>query len=267
MRGHGAEDEGTKVAEVASARARGPVRAVAVALALLLAVAAIGYYQRADSAAELAARDGVGAPAGDAAAPGEPGAPPAEDTGSVTSGPGVTRPGILLRVTPAPGGVLDVAETVRLRRPVDVIRLRAPLVARAGGDFADLTPVATSVQLSVGDRPADVPEEIGDDPTQVFLPAGTTAYTVRYLLEGTTVRSVPSTTGRALIAVGPLSAARPAGRVALVASGDAVLNLTCPLLEGNAAACGTPTDDGLQLRAPLPGRSALVLVQVDLPEP
>lgn len=243
--------------EPASARARGPMRAGSVVLALLLVLAAVGYYQRADSAAELAARDAGVKPGGEAPAAG---APSAEDTGSVTSGPGVTRPGILLRVTPGPGGALDVAETVRLRRPVDVVRLGAPPVGRAGGDFADLTPVATSVQLSVGDRPADVPEEIGDDPTQVYLPAGTTAYTVRYLLEGT---GVPSTTGRALIAVGPLSAAGPAGRVALAASGDAVLDLTCPLLEGDAAACGTPDDDGLRLRDPLPGRSALVLVEID----
>lgn len=254
--------------EVATTRARGPVRAVSAVLALLLAGAAVGYYQRADSAAELRARDAVGAtPDGEQAAPDEPGDPSMEDTGPVTSGPGVSRAGILLRVTPAPGGALDVAETVRLRAPLDRIRLRAPRVGRAGGDFADLTPVATSVQLSVGDRPTEVPQQVGDDPTQVYLPAGTTAYTVRYLLEGTTVRSVPSTTGRALVGVGPLSQAGPAGRVTLVASGPAVLNLTCPLLDGNAAACGTPADDGFRLRAPLPGGSALVLVQVDLPEP
>ncbi len=264
------DDEGKRrvAGEVATTRARGPVRAVTAVLALLLAGAAVGYYQRADSAAELRARDAAsGAPDGEQAAPREPGTPSTEDTGAVTSGPGVTRPGILLRVTPVPGGALEVAETVRLRAPVDRIRLRAPRLGRAGGGFAELTPVATSVQLSLGDRPAEVPQEVGDDPTQVYLPVGTTAYTVRYLLEGTTVRSVPSTTGRALIGVGPLSQAGPAGRVNLVASGPEVLNLTCPLLEGNGAACGTPADDGFQLGAPLPGRSALVLVQVDLPEP
>jgi hypothetical protein len=232
-------------------------RTAAGTLALALAVAAAGYYPRADSAAELHARDAPGG-AGQ-------GGSSTEDTGPVTSGPGVSRPGILLRVRPAPEGVLEVVETVRLRRPVDLIRLRAPQVDRAGADLTDLAPVATSVELSLAESAAQVPEEIGGDPTQVFLPAGTTAYTVRYLLEGSTVPD--DRAGRALIAVGPLSAAGPAGRVNLVASGESVLTLSCPLLDDDATACGTPGDDGLRLQAPLPGRSAVVVIEVEAQEP
>ena len=158
--------------------------------------------------------------------------------------------------------LLEVVETVRLRQAEDQVRLRPPDVSRAGPDHADLSPTATDLRLTVDGRPSEVPDEVGKAGLSIFLPTGTAAYSLRYVLRGT---SAADPAGGTRAAVGPLSQAGPAGRVMVRASGPSVSALTCPLLPRGAERCAVATDDGVELRRALRGRSALVLVAITEP--
>lgn len=227
-------------------------RVVSMVVACALAVAAGGYYLTADPTAEVrAAAAGASGSAADALAD--------DVTGT---GPGLSKPGIDLRVTPLAEGGLEVVETVRLRQAEDQVRLRPPDVSRAGPDHADLSPTATDVRLTVDGRPSEVPDEVGKAGLSIFLPTGTAAYSLRYVLRGT---SAADPAGGTRAAVGPLSQAGPAGRVMVRASGPSVSALTCPLLPRGAERCAVATDDGVELRRALRGRSALVLVAITEP--
>ncbi len=261
-------------------RGRRLPRALGTLAAVALVAVGAGYYQRADTAA--AVRAGSGSASSPGASPetspeanpeSSPGPDPAPATDPPSepaprlppAGPGLTRPGITLQVAPAPGGALDVAETVRLPSPTDVLVLRAPRVNRAAGDFAEVVATANQVQLTVDGQPVVIPTEIGGTPVTVQLESATDSYALRYLLVGTTVRSVPSTAGRALAAISSLSRPSDAGPVMIYATGPTIRNLSCPLLAPAEVACGRGAAPELRLREALPGGAAVALLQLDLP--
>jgi hypothetical protein len=161
-----------------------------------------------------------------------------------------------------------VSERVRLSTAVTTIEIAVPDLGRAGSGFAMLRPVASAVQLSVGDQPVVVPDTRLSATETVQLTGPTRTYELRYVLEGATVRSVPSTAGRALAALAPLS--RPADTstpVVIIPSGDSVRNLTCPHLVGDALACSDGVVGRMAVRGELRLDDALVLLQLDLPRP
>jgi hypothetical protein len=73
------------------------------------------------------------------------------------TGPGLTRPGILLIASPASDGSFDVIERIRMASPVSVLTLRPAPVDQAGREFASASAAATQVQVSAGDQPVVVP--------------------------------------------------------------------------------------------------------------
>ena len=160
------------------------------------------------------------------------------------TGPGITEPGILLVASPAADGSFDVLERVRLAGPVSVLTLRPAPVDRAGRQFASATAAATQVEVSAGEKSVVVPgATIG---TQVDLPvAPADRFELRYRLDDVTVRSTPSTDGRALAAIGPLTGGVDDDLpVLVIVSGGTVLGLSCPLLPISEQSCGSRIQSG-----------------------
>jgi len=182
-----------------------------------------------------------------------------------SAGPGLTQPGILLVASPASDGSFDVLERVRLASPVSVLTLRPAPIEQAGRQFASASAAATQVQVSAGDQPLIVPGATVD--TQVDLPvAEVDQYEIRYRLSDVTVRSTPSTDGRALAAIGPLTGGVDDDLpVLFVVSGGTVLGLSCPLLPLAQQSCGSRAESGANIEREIPWRLALASVQFDVP--
>ena len=180
-------------------------------------------------------------------------------------GPGLTEPGILLIVTPASDGSFDVVERIRMANAVSALTLRPALVAQAGAQFATATAAAELVQVSAGDQPVVVPEAKVGGPLTLTV-ADVDHFEVRYRLTDVTVRSTPSTAGRALAAIGPLTDGVGADHpVHVIAAGPTVLGLNCPLLPLSQQSCGRRLPTGPGVERELPWSLALTTVQFDLP--
>jgi hypothetical protein len=104
--------------------------------------------------------------------------------------------------------------------------------------------------------------------TDLALNAPAKQIELRYNLSGVTLRSIPSRAGRALAAVGPLVGGVPNGLpVAFMVSGSTVLNIECPVLRLRERACSIGRPPRLRVKPKLPWRSAVIVVQFDLPRP
>ncbi|WP_076263884.1 hypothetical protein [Intrasporangium flavum] len=246
-----------------------------VVLPLALVAAAGWAWTHAPDIARPAAAAGLGASASRVPAaprstptPGQPAkrTPRPTATRAAPSGPGITEPGVHLAVSPLGDGSLDVSERVVLPSVLTRLPLRPPDVSAAGLSFRDARPVATDVQLTVDGQP--VPVDGGEVTRRVVVLVGRPASVLelRYVLTGSTRRSVPSTTGRALAAVAPLV---PVGTapVVVTTTGKAVRNLSCPRLSGDARSCSDGVPGAMSVRTPLRGDRSLVVLQLDLPRP
>ncbi|MGI8947948.1 MAG: hypothetical protein ACR2FV_08245, partial [Ornithinimicrobium sp.] len=121
------------------------------------------------------------------------------------------------------------------------------------------------VQLSVDGQPIRVPDGVVDSPFDVPVEGAITEFDLSYQLDGTSVRSLPSTARRALAAVSPLLDDTPYNLpVAVVVSGP-VLGVDCPLLELSERACGRGSTERMQVTPNLPFDDAVVTIQFDLP--
>jgi hypothetical protein len=181
------------------------------------------------------------------------------------TGPGLTEPGILLIATPAPDGTFDMLERIQLSRPVSVLTLRPAPVARAGRQFAAASAAATQVRVSAGSQPVVVPGATIAASTDLPVTA-VDQFELRYRLTGVTVRSTPSTAGRALAAIGPLTGGVDEDLpVLFIVTGGTVLGLACPLLPLEQQACGSRVQTGTSVERSLPWRLALTSVQFNLP--
>lgn len=189
--------------------------------------------------------------------------PPAPSTVAPSSDPGVT-----MQVVPTAMGTLEVFERVVLTDPTISLGLAPPAVASIGSPFSSSRPAATSVQLVIDGQPLDLPSARVDQALSIALPRPARELELRYILDGSTVRSIPSSTGRAVIAVGPLSRVSPGDAVATVqVPTDTVRNITCPLASDADLVCASASTDGSRLVATVPVSDALVVLQVDLPRP
>lgn len=257
------------MAGIASTRLR---RAIGVLLPLALCVTAVGFYTAAPDELSL----GTATPPGtspsvrvspDSSSPtAEPSQTPSADPSSLPSGPGVTEPGIMLIAQPQSDGSFDVAEMVLLVEPTTELDLRPPRVSRAGESFADLDPLAAQVQVSADGQVVSLPDGQISDRTRVDV-ARTRRFDLRYSLSDVTVRSIPSSAGRALAVLAPLTQVDGDLPVVVTVVGDAVRNLQCPRLKEELQACAAGDLPRLTVAEPLPADDALVLVQLDLPRP
>lgn len=181
-------------------------------------------------------------------------------------GPGVSEAGILLVARPADGTTLDVAEWVLLAAPTRTIELSPPDLSEAGSGFTDAVPSASLLRVDVDDQPVPAPDGV-TDVTTISLDEPTRAYVLRYQLDDAVVRSLPSTSGRALAAFTPLTSSVPDELPVAVATwGDDVRNLACPLAELPEEPCAAGTPPLLRVNVDLPRKGALVVMQFDLRE-
>lgn len=181
-------------------------------------------------------------------------------------GPGVSEAGILVVARPTDGTTLDVAEWVLLAAPTRTIELSTPDLSEAGSGFTDAVPSASLLTVSVDDQAVPAPGGV-TGVTTVSLDKPTRAYVLRYQLDGAVVRSVPSTSGRALAAFRPLTTSVPDELpVAMATWGDDVRNLACPLAALPAEPCAAGTPPLLRVNVDLPREDALVVMQLDLRE-
>lgn len=182
------------------------------------------------------------------------------------SGPGVTEPGIAVSVSPQMDGSLEVLETAIYRAPVEAVRLDPVDVRDGGPSFGALVPTVTHLQMTADGSPVGMLLSV-TEATTVPLPTGARQVVLRYHLDGVTVRSTPSTAGRASILIAPLSAPTDAGLPSQIrVGGRFVLNLTCPRRSGDARACAPATGDS-GVAPILAARDDVVVAQVDLPAP
>lgn len=196
----------------------------------------------------------------------EPG--PGSSGSSRPDGPGTTEPGILLVVAPTADATFDVTELVRLPAPTSSIAVQSPDLSAAGSMFTDEKPYASEVRIKAGDQSPQVLDGLVNRAQIVSLDAPTRRYELRYELNRAVVRSLPSTSGRALGAVRALTHRLPDDLdVAVMAVGGAVRNMSCPGLALSQQACATGKRPLLRLKQALPWRNAVVVVQLDLPEP
>lgn len=165
-------------------------------------------------------------------------------------------------------GTFEVSEKILLVQPITQLTLRPPTIARAGTDFVQRRPIATAVQLTAGDQPVVLPSTEVSRFLTVDLPGPTMRLELRYVLSGVTVRSTPSRAGRALAALGPLSAGySPDLPVTVTISGPGVRNLQCPAMPLSHQPCAAGERPHLRVGQALPWRDAIVVVQLDLPRP
>lgn len=186
--------------------------------------------------------------------------------GATTSGPGRSAAGIQLIGQPRSDGSWDVIEYVRPSTPSGTLRLSLPSVAVLGGQFTGQTAGAASLQATADDQVATIKGQGARWQVDTAVPAQ--QFVLRYVLTGATVRSVPSKAGRALTALGPI--ANPGDQsvlVQLITVGATVRTVQCPLLSGDQQLCQAGSPPKIRVAQPLPRRTALALVQFDLPDP
>jgi hypothetical protein len=254
-------------------RAAGLRRALGLIFVAGLCVSAVTFYRDAElprSAPSVASSTpsatAVRTPSASPTPQANPPTPPAKAT--LPRGPGTTEPGILLMASPLRDGSFDIAEIVLLTAPTSSITLGPPKLALAGSRFAQAQPVASQVQVSAATQPVIVPGGRVKQRTDLALNAPAKQFELRYNLSGVTLRSIPSRAGRALAAISPLVGGVPSGLpVALMVSGSTVLNIECPVLRLRERACSIGRPPRLRVKSKLPWRSAVIVVQFDLPRP
>jgi len=154
-----------------------------------------------------------------------------------------------------------------LRAPVAIVIVEPPVRTRAGEAFARSRPVVLDLRIESGAQEiADVPAQVTKRTLIALEPSRSSILTLNYRLAGTTVMLVPSTTGRALAFIRPVTAdADPSLPVRIHAIGSGTLNLACPqlALAQQARARGRAPD--LRVATGAIGRTATVVIQLNVP--
>lgn len=189
------------------------------------------------------------------------GPPPAA---SRKSGPGVSEVGVHLAAEPYAIGDLEVAERVRFAKPVSVLTLHPPGgLAKAGAGDED--PQVTQLQVEVDGQPVALRRtSLVQIPMRIVLDEPATEVALRYRLVAAAVRSSPAPAGRVLVRLAPLTADASPVLVDVVSEG--VRNLVCPELPAKEQVCGTQRGK-MWTAGPLPAADAVVVAQLDLPDP
>jgi hypothetical protein len=245
-----------------------------------LLLTALAFYTYSPYLSLTAASGGlVTTEAASAGAPSEPStaspAPSSTSTPSPTAGapdrnlppgPGGQEPGIRLVATVRPSGAFEVIETVRLAAPVSRVTLAPPDLGAASRDLRSTRPFATEVVFRADEQQSvRPPRGRVQRPTTVALSQPTDRFEIRYVLRGSVRHNKPSSAGRALGAVGPMTSQMPGDSpVAIAVLGEAVRNLGCVRLPVDQQACIAGERPNARVNRNLPFRAALVQVQLDL---
>ena len=196
----------------------------------------------------------------------QPTAPPKSPGATAgATGPGLTEPGIRISTRSTRTGTLEVSERVLVRTPIGRLELAPPDLTGAGDLFSAAFPRVTQLRLTVGGQPVALSSGVLTAPRSIAMTLPVDTFEVRYVLVGATVHSAPTKAGRALAALGPVSRSLPPPSPVVVATqGNAVRNLSCPLLTDDAVACSDGVRGAMSVREPLPPQAAVVVLQLDL---
>jgi hypothetical protein len=249
-------------------------RTLGIAVAVALAGAAIYAVQRPD--VETVPPTGAGtATAGPSPSTtsstttrGSTSATPA-DGALATAGPGLTEPGVHVIAQLGADGSLEVVERVRTSTPVGSLTVALP--HGTGTGVAGVTPSVSGFQAQadgqvVTDMPASPLPPGGD---RIDLPGPSSDIAMRYRMEGGTDRSQPAPVGRVLLVLPPITAPGATLEetpVVVEVVGGNIRNLVCPNLPVSDQLCGRQ-QGRVWTTAPVPLARALVIAQVDLPQP
>ncbi|MFI5711006.1 hypothetical protein [Kribbella sp. NPDC051620] len=180
-------------------------------------------------------------------------------------GPGLTAPGIHLAAVPRGDGSFDITEDVVLRSEVALIRLQLPQSGtKLVGMMRPTKPMATSLKITADGQPVPLQTTKLAAARDLPLTVAATKLRLVYRLSGSTVRSLPSETGRASAAISPLTAGvDPTLPTNYQISGGSLLNAVCPEMTETRCAVGEPP--GLGIQQGIPADQSLAVLQLDLP--
>jgi len=203
------------------------------------------------------------------ALPGLTGALPTTEPDSIQPG-GPPPDGLAFTAAVLSPSTIEVVETVRWPDggPATIGLELSEEAASAGGLAIALRPTIESLQVSVDGSPVLVTPREGSANSWVITPptgAAPSVMEVRYLLDGAIVRSVPSTPGRALAVLTPISTGAIGDLpITMAISTASVLTVYCPASASqDAIMCGRL--DGDRWTVALPPGLPLVVAQLDLP--
>ncbi|WP_432476775.1 hypothetical protein [Nocardioides sp. GXQ0305] len=188
--------------------------------------------------------------------------PSASKRGGAAQGPGLSRPGIHLSVSPLGSGDLEVVERVLLPEPITVLPLSAP----PGPPEAFGLPRLVDLSVSADDQDLAIAgsTEIGKE-RELSLPRPATTIELRYRVENADAQSVTAPDGRATLAIRPAASAALDSQPAVVQVRGAVVHtLVCVDEPRERQLCGVPDGDGWHTEPVTADRSSVVAL-VDLP--
>jgi hypothetical protein len=125
-------------------------------------------------------------------------------------------------------------------------------------------PIATSLKITADDDPVPMDTSELTESQELPLLAAVTRFKLTYRLSGSSIRNLPSETGRASAAIRPLAAELDGTLPTnLIISGGGLLNAVCPELAEPRCAVGEPP--GLGIQQGIPAGQALAVLQLNLP--
>jgi len=156
-------------------------------------------------------------------------------------------------------GDVHVVVDLHFSAPVDQLTLRVPVEAWAGGEFE---PVVDGIALDVGGEQVSVEEPLtAGQRSSVALPSDAVEVRLEYDATGTFVASTPSSPGRGLVLLTPLTVQERETLSQVEVLDDRVLNLGC-VGTGELSACAT-RDGDTWIATPVADADQ-VIAQVDL---
>ena len=196
---------------------------------------------------------------------GPPGADPAAPPQGASEGPGLTRTGIHLSVSPDSLGDLDVVERIIAARPVGALSLSPP--PRVPGEAGRTNARLVDVQVTADSTPVDVADDDVEQAGDVELPRPATVFELRYRVVGADLRSESAPPGRATLSLRPAAFADLASAPTVVqVQGAVVHTLVCVDLPRARQLCGVEDLEGWHTEQ-VAAATSRVLALVDLPGP
>jgi hypothetical protein len=180
--------------------------------------------------------------------------------------PGLGVPGVHVQVDPQPNGDLEVVERVRFLGAATGLDLSLPAVDGVVRTALPLGMRISGLQASADGARVEQSSDSLSYGGRLLLPSAPLAVELRYRLTGATTRSTPSTPGRAIVLLPPITADERLRGLPVVVevTGTGVHNLLCPGLPAANQLCGRQSSGGWRT-VPLGSRTTAVLAQLDLP--
>jgi hypothetical protein len=168
---------------------------------------------------------------------------------------------------PLADGSFDITEDVMLPKATNILQVQLPNSGEElPGMMTKTSPMATNLRMQANGVAIPLASSSVTATTDVPLTTAATNLRLTYRLSGSTVRRTESKPERAASALRPLTAIAESGLPTnLTVTGGELLNAVCPLLTETRCAVGNPPE--LSVLQGIPADKALVVLQLDLPQP